>query len=260
VKRRGRDAGAPSRHVPARARTRRPREPKPNGEPAAANPALDELLAALVHDLRNPLNIVVTWTHLLQRNALDAEGAAKALASIREQTELSAKILADVVEYAQLASGTVEIGRAPLDLGALAKGAVDTLRPLARERFVRLEVTSGGPLPVAGDATRLERVARAMVARAVEATKAPGRVRVAWDARDGEARFEVAADGGGFSAEDGARLFAPVGPSDRVRGTGNLHLELAIAELVARRHGGRLEATSPGPDAGATYTFTLPLA
>jgi signal transduction histidine kinase len=50
-----------------------------------------------------------------------------------------------------------------------------------------------------------------------------------------------------------------VGPSDRSRGRGNLHLEVAIADRVATLHGGSLEISSAGPDHGARYRLRLPL-
>jgi signal transduction histidine kinase len=244
----------------SRARARPAREESEAAGPPSGGVARDELVAARVHDLRNPLNIVLTWTHLLASGALDAEGAAKALASIREQVELQARILADVSEYSSLAAGAPTLERRELDLGELARGVVEALQPIARARFVRLEAVPADDMRVDGDEARLTRLVRALVERAVAATRAAGRVKVSWRERDGEATLEVAADGGGFSAAERARYFAPVGPSDRTRGTGNLHLELAIAEQVARAHGGKLEASSPGEEAGSKFELSIPLA
>jgi signal transduction histidine kinase len=129
----------------------------------------------------------------------------------------------------------------------------------ASDRSVRLELSSGvDGSRVEADAEWLTTAIRSLLERAIEAAPAGDAVTV--EVRSGPAgeSLVVGHGGAGFDADEQSRLLDPVGPSNRERGHGNLRLELAIADCVARRHRGALVATSEGPESGARYELRLP--
>jgi signal transduction histidine kinase len=65
-------------------------------------------------------------------------------------------------------------------------------------------------------------------------------------------------DGCGMTAEVLEHLFEPFFTRRKAgQGTG---LGLSIAHRIVTDHGGRIEASSVGPDQGSTFRVTLPLA
>jgi signal transduction histidine kinase len=116
------------------------------------------------------------------------------------------------------------------------------------------EVEPGLPA-VDADRDQLLQVLLNLVANALDAAPAGGRVTVA-ARRDGDGiALCVTDDGPGIAAADLPRVFEPYFTT-KAGGTG---LGLAIAQRIAEEHAGQLEVAS-APGAGATFTLRLPLA
>jgi signal transduction histidine kinase len=220
----------------------------------------DELCSALLHDLRNPLSITLTWTHLLSEGMLDAPGIERAIETLRRNAELQARMLTSFAGYVQLTGDEPALATGRHDLRRLVEAAVDVVRGAAEGKPVTLELALGeGPSDVSGDESWLGAALRALFEHALETTPPRGRMRIAVRLAADGAVVEVERTGDPFSKQDLEHLFDPVGPPDRLRGHGNLKLELATARRVAELHGGELVAESLGSD-GARYRLRLPLA
>lgn len=219
----------------------------------------DELLAGLIHDLRNPLNVILSWTHLLREGRLDDATFTRAVDSLQRHAELQARMLASFVDYTSLVDGNTELERRPAALAPLVMAAVAGARPQARSKPIGLEPHLDDhqtQIPI--DEEWMGTALRAMLAHAVDATPAAGRLDVSLRETETAVEVEVAHTGEPLSPAEIERLFEPVGPSDRSRGRGNLKLDLAIADRVARLHGGTLVAMTGGDGQGACYVLRLP--
>jgi signal transduction histidine kinase len=158
---------------------------------------------------------------------------------------------------AKVEAGAAQLERAPVDLGALARRAVEGFRTAAEARSIKLGVVA--PEPMAAlllDAGWIESALTNLVANAMKAIDAGGRVTVRIVDRGDSVRLEVEDDGPGIAPDLLERLFERFaqGSGERRRGSG---LGLALVREAARLHGGEAAATSE-QGKGALFVLTLP--
>ena len=137
------------------------------------------------------------------------------------------------------------------------------MRPAATAKDIRLRAAldaSAGT--VSGDPDRLQQVVWNLVMNAVKFTPRGGRVEVSLDGVDGQVEIVVRDTGRGISADVLPFIFDRFRQADSstTRAHAGLGLGLALAKNLVELHGGTLAARSDGPDNGATFVVTLPLA
>ena len=104
----------------------------------------------------------------------------------------------------------------------------------------------------------IKQVVLNLLVNAFDSIDEQGRVRVEVRRGGGEGILTVSDDGCGMTEEVLEHLFEPFFTRRRAgQGTG---LGLSIVQRIVADHGGRIEATSPGPGQGATFRVRLPLA
>jgi PAS domain S-box-containing protein len=208
----------------------------------------DELLQAVVHDLRAPLRNLRHTLDQLAPAAPPAEGVerARALAGSLEA------LLRDLVEYA--AAGRSEARAQSVDPAEAVAWARGNLEALIEQTRARIEVAT---LPrVLADPVHVGRVFQNLLANALlYAGSAPPRVQVS--ARSKAREVCIAVRDHGVGIPEGAheaifRAFRRL-PGAQVPGHG---LGLAICRKLVALHGGRIWVDSR-PGAGATFYFTL---
>jgi signal transduction histidine kinase len=225
----------------------------------------DEFLAMLAHELRNPLGAIANASYLLeQMGAGDRdERMAKPVAIIRRQIQHLVRMVDDLLDVSRITRGKVELRREPLDLGEVLQHAVEAARPLAatKSQSLRMDL-AGAPLPVEGDATRLEQVFSNLLRNALKFTDEGGRVEVSAQ-RDGNgaAMVRVRDDGIGIPADLLPRIFDlfAQGEQGLDRAGAGLGIGLTLVRSLVEMHGGRVEARSEGPGMGSEIEVRLPL-
>ncbi|MDQ3745521.1 MAG: PAS domain S-box protein [Acidobacteriota bacterium] len=228
------------------------------------NLAKDEFLATLSHELRTPLTPVLGWVHMILTLRPAPDEVERGLRVIQKNSETLSRLFNDLLDIASILSGKLRIVRAPVELGALVREAVETCRTRAGERSVALEVETEGTsrVHVSGDRTRLMQVVCNLLDNAVKFSPEGGRVRVRVGGRDGEARVEVSDEGEGIAPEFLPYVFERFRQADMAttRFHGGLGLGLALVKSLVEAHGGRVEAASAGVGRGSRFAFTLPVA
>src|SRR5215208_1839292 len=113
-----------------------------------------------------------------------------------------------------------------------------------------------------GEPIRLQQIAWNLVSNAIKFTDPGGKVRVTTGLNGTQAYLEVADTGVGIDPEFLPHVFDRFRQADgsTSRRHGGLGLGLAIADALAKLHGGRLKARSDGVGSGSTFTFMLELA
>ena len=96
-----------------------------------------------------------------------------------------------------------------------------------------------------------------LLANAIDAVAEGGTIWIDLRQNDGSARLEIRDNGGGIAPEVMDRLFEPFFTTRTGAGTG---LGLWVSRELARKNGGSIETSSPGPGLGATFVVTMPLA
>ena len=224
----------------------------------------DEFLATLSHELRTPLAAIVGWAQVLK---LAGRSAADAL--VREGIEVIARnaaaqsqLISDLLDMNRIVSGKLKMEMGRIDPNLVAAAAVDTVRPAAESKGVRLELRPGQRLPqVWADEGRLRQVLWNLLSNAVKFTPAGGRVRLATAAVDRAVRFVVEDTGEGLDPEFVPRLFERFSQADAsaARKHGGLGLGLSIVQQLVELHGGAVAGESDGPGRGARFTVSLPV-
>lgn len=220
----------------------------------------EDLLRAVSHDLRNPLQIMVLQAERLARllggPAYERERAS-AERIVRASQQMGVMIR-DLVEAARFESGHIVLAREPVALAPFlarllqqAAGALDTAR-------VAVEVEPGLPAADA-DPARLERVVTNLVGNALKYSPQDTPVRVTASVCDDALVVSVADRGPGIDPGDLPRLFDRFYRGRGTHGSDGLGLGLYIVRMIVDAHGGRVWAESTIGE-GATFSFTLPLA
>ena len=221
----------------------------------------DEFLATLSHELRTPMNAILGWLSVLAKgNAV--KDPEQAMAVIQRNAQVQAKLIEDLLEMNKLASGTVRLESAPLDVGAAVEATVESLKPTADAKGVHLDVSREPTLPrIHADGRRVQQILWNLLHNAVKFTRAGGRVDVATTAAEGCVRIVVNDTGQGIAPDFLPYVFDRFRQADpsTTRGSWGLGLGLSIAKHLVELHGGSIAASSPGLDAGATFTVELPV-
>lgn len=219
-----------------------------------------DFLNAAAHELNTPLTPLQLQLHLLTNaeETGNTEARKRALAIVRRNVERMALLVQDMLDVARLQSGRLAIQRQPADLAAVVRDAIETYRPPAEAKSINIEVEGPASLVVAIDPKRTSQVLYNLVSNAIKYTPQGGRVMVRYGGDAQKVHFEVQDNGLGFTDEQLQRMFVPFGQAHveqvSAPGTG---LGLFISRGIAERHGGRLEASSPGPGRGATFVCVL---
>jgi signal transduction histidine kinase len=210
------------------------------------------LARAISHDLRQPLRHIDGFTRMLAEDAGERLDATEHdhIDHVRMATARMGHMVDALLELTRVAGEPIE--RKPVDLSALARDIGESLAERETGRKVTLEVEDG--LRAVGDPALVRNMLRELMANAWKFTRGrdPALVHVG---RDNGAMF-VRDDGHGFDMRHASRLF---GTFERLHHTDEFEGEgvgLALAQRIARRHGGRVWAESE-PGRGATFYFTL---
>ena len=234
-----------------------------NVDLAEANRAKDVFLATLSHELRTPLTPVVGWIKLLRSGTLDEKSVSQALDAIERNAWLQSRLIDDLLDTSRIATGKLHFEPKPTDLNGVVKAAVDTVRTSAAARNIELStLLCPSSLIVMGEPVRLQQIAWNLVSNAIKFTDPGGKVTVATEADGTQARVLVVDTGIGIAPEFLPHVFDRFRQADgsTSRRHGGLGLGLAIADALAKMHGGRLEASSDGAGQGSTFTLRLELA
>jgi PAS domain S-box-containing protein len=221
-----------------------------------------EFLASMSHEFRTPLNAILGLAELLQLRELDEE-MADWVESIQESARSLEMLLGDILDYASIEEGRLELTEQPFEVEAVLESAARSREEEARAKGVALRRSLGDSVPrvLLGDSSVVTRVLEHLTGNAVKFTE-QGEVEVSVELErmagdHAELAFEVRDTGPGIASEEIDRIFdlftqVDGGAARRYGGTG---LGLAIAKRLVGLMGGRLTVHSQ-PGEGSVFRFT----
>lgn len=228
----------------------------------AADRSKDEFLANLSHELRGPLNAVVSWTRVLRAAGLDAAVSARALEAIEQSAQDQTRLINDLLDVSRIIAGKLRLDLQRVELFPVMEAILNAVRPAADTKDIGLEIQLDPSVgSVSGDPERLGQVFSNLLSNAVKFTPAGGTITVRLDRSDSEAVITVSDTGQGISSDFLPHVFERFRQADSTitRLHSGLGLGLAIVKHLVELHGGSVRADSPGDNHGATFTVTLPL-
>jgi PAS domain S-box-containing protein len=223
---------------------------------------LNEFIAMLSHELRNPLAPISHAVRILDRLNGRPETVWCATMIGRQVTHLS-RLVDDLLDVSRILNGKIALHREMLDLNEVVRDAVDALRAEADAAGHVLALkTSPDALPIDGDATRLTQVLSNLIINAVKYTPRGGRIDVDLERDDSVALLRVRDNGVGMGEALLQTAFDPFVQGSRglAREGGGLGMGLTLVRTIVDLHGGEVAAESNGSGTGTTFTVTLPLA
>ena len=220
--------------------------------------ARDHALGVVSHDLRNPISAIGMCARaLLVATAADDTERRGLVNTIVDSTELTQRMIRDLLDVASIEVGRLAVERRELSLDGVLLRAVELFAREAAERGVALGLEPLGTLPdVVGDEERLVQVLANLLSNALRYTERGGRVTVDAHPRGEEVVVSVHDSGAGIPAGELPRIFERYWTVRRNAPKGGTGLGLAIARGIVEAHGGRLWAESE-PGKGSTFRFTL---
>ncbi len=224
-----------------------------------------EFLANVSHEIRTPMNAIVGLAEVLRDEELSPHGK-ESLDELREAARRLLALIDDLLDFSRLEAGRMRFREEPFCPQEVLADVVQTLRPAAERKGLRLESRIEGECDgkLVGDADRLRQVLVNLVGNAVKFTE-KGYVDVRMVLRrsvDGEGFtlfLEVMDSGIGIPADVGPAVFEPFRQVDGslTRGHGGTGLGLAITRKIVEMQGGVI-AFESWPGRGTVFRVEIP--
>ena len=221
----------------------------------------DKVLAVAAHELRNPLFATTVAVDTLRRVVQNAP--EQPFQVIERQLQTMRRLLDDITDAAQASTGKLKLKRERLDLRDVILRALETMRPaIQARRHIVNEVLLPVPIPVTGDADRLQQVLRNLIDNAVKYTAPGGIIGIEATIAGADAVVKIEDNGVGVAAEmqtEIFNLFTQAADPDDIDEKG-LGIGLALVKNLVVQHGGTVQVRSNGRGKGSEFTVRLPLA
>jgi signal transduction histidine kinase/DNA-binding response OmpR family regulator len=225
-----------------------------------ASRAKSVFLSTMSHELRSPLNTVLGFAQLMEREEGRSDADRDHLEIIRRSGEHLLGLIDDALSISKIEAGRLALDERRFDPRAMLREVEAMMRARADAKGLALAVTVDPSVPAAarGDAGKLRQVLVNLLGNAVKFTdEGSAALRASWS--DGRARFEIEDTGQGIGEHEIGQLFEPFAQTESGRrakeGTG---LGLAISREIVRLLGGDVAVRS-APGVGTTFSFEIDL-
>jgi signal transduction histidine kinase len=228
-------------------------------EPAAADPALREDLAQIVHDLKNPLSSIALEAEMLdaRMECCDRADVAQAVGRILRNVTYLDRLIGDLMDACTLSNGFFALRRVPCDLRALMMSVIDRVVPVADRHRVFIDAD---PLErVVIDEHRIERVIANLLDNALKYTPPSAGIVIRLERAVHTVQISICDAGPGLTAADIATVFEPYQRASTSLGRRGSGLGLFVSKQIVEAHGGDIGVESVR-GWGARFFFSLPLA
>jgi two-component system OmpR family sensor kinase len=218
-----------------------------------------QFVADASHELRTPLTALSgSLEVLLFAPEGDPETMRRVLHGMRREVQRLTRLVTDLLTLTRLDAARAP-NLQPVDLANLGREVIESLRPLAQNRQMQLQVE--GDSHCQGDADQLKQVLYNLLGNAIQSTDANAGVivlRVEGSAR--AVRVAVSDNGNGIPEQDQPHIFERFYRVDkaRARASGGSGLGLAIVQAIVENHHGVIAPVESAPARGTTIRFTLP--
>jgi signal transduction histidine kinase len=237
-------------------------------EAQRANAAKDRFLATLSHELRTPLAPVLAVISALESDPALRERIGGALAVVRRNVELEARLIDDLLDLTRITRGKLDLHPQPANLREIVAHGLQSCSAQedSESKWIAIETDfAASDHSVCADTPRLTQVFWNLLKNALKFTPDGGAIRVssrneAVAGREG-VTVEISDTGIGIDPDLLPRIFDAFeqGARSITRRFGGLGLGLAISKALVDLHGGRISVASGGAGQGTTFTVWLPL-
>lgn len=220
----------------------------------AASSSKTMFLSNMSHDIRTPMNAVLGFATLLEKDAENPEKVREYTKKIMSSGQHLLGLINDILDVSKIESGKVVLAIEEFTLNDLVSSVDAIIRPMAeaKEQMFHVEVTNIAHEYLIGDETRINQILINLLSNAVKYTQQGGNI---WfriiglkqhSSQYEHIRIEVQDDGYGMTQEYLKTIFdaftrAENSTTNKVQGTG---LGMAITKNIVELMGGTIEVSS----------------
>ena len=229
----------------------------------AASGHMNEFLATLAHELRNPLAPVSNALSVMMLEPLVSPTLRQCREMIDRQISHLTRLVDDLLNTGRITTGKIALRLEPVDLAQVVTRGIEMMRPHIglRQQAVVVDAQRG-EVVVNGDMTRLVQVVQNLLNNASKFSEHGGRISISVAAEAGAfAVLRIADEGCGIDAAAIDSIFDLFVQADNrfERSESGLGIGLTICRWLVEMHGGSITAQSSGPGCGAEFIVRLPL-
>ena len=221
----------------------------------------DEFVAAVGHELRTPMNVILGFNGVLRRELADEPEPLAVVGHIRRSTEHLLQVVNDILDFSQLQAGKMRLNPVDFALQNLQDGLQQRHAEKAQNKGLSLQFERDANLPerLHGDQNRWLQILSNLIDNAIKFTH-QGSVTVRMLSLGARIRFEVQDTGRGIPRERQAHIFRRFEHADvqTNRAYGGTGLGLTLCEKLVTLHGGQIGVHSQVGQ-GACFWFEIPL-
>jgi signal transduction histidine kinase len=229
--------------------------------------AVGQLASGIVHDIKNPLSVVLGYLGAIRIKLEDRAGAA--LADLKLNDDLTAaekgiqfcnSVVSDLLQFAKPSA----LSRSPMNINDLITDTLKFMSVELNKSHVRMDLHLAAGLPtLPADATQLKQVFINILLNAIQAADKKERViRVSTDlvgtGGAGQVRIRFSDNGRGMTEDQRRRVFDPFFTTKPATGQGGTGLGLSVSYAIIDSHGGSIEVQSKSGE-GSTFSVLIPV-
>ena len=224
---------------------------------------MNEFLATLSHELRNPLAPIRNALTVMQMRPDDPHAMQKSVGLVERQMSHLTRLVDDLLDVGRIAAGKIDLRTEIVDTRDIIALGIEAAEPALAAKSQTVTVTTDtAPLPLNADRTRLSQVMQNLLLNASKFSSPGAQIAISASIRHRTLAIQVIDHGRGISSDALESIFNLFVQEDRPGSTaqGGLGIGLSLCRSLVEMHGGSISATSEGPGLGATFTVQLPLA
>jgi len=208
---------------------------------------------SIIHDLKNPLNIIGLTAEVVNAPAVSATIRDQAANTIRKQVDRINDLVGEILDFTQGSQSAVVL--APTSYRWFLQKLLAELQPEAELKSTMIELENEPPdVPLLMDPRRLRRVFCNLVSNATDAMPQGGKITMRFALSPKELVTEIQDSGPGIAPQISGQLFEAFVTHGKENGTG---LGLSISKRIIEDHHGWISARNAA-DKGAIFAFGLP--
>ena len=224
--------------------------------------ARDQFLAALSHELRNPLATIINSAKVVKlEDSLNDEDLSH-VEMIEDQAQTMKRLLEDLLDISRVSRGKISLNRQPVVLNDLVTSVVGSLRHQANSNRHLIHTSlADGPSTILGDRDRLRQILSNLLTNSIKYTPAGGQIRIQTTIKEEDIEILIRDNGCGIDPALLEEIFQPFTQLNVSieRSDGGMGMGLAIVKKMVDLHGGSISAHSQGADTGTEMIVKLPL-
>ncbi|MCG6895222.1 MAG: HAMP domain-containing histidine kinase [Desulfobacteraceae bacterium] len=215
------------------------------------------------HELKTPVTSLKLFLETMEKHQLERKEQTRYIGYMIQDVNRLSEHINRILDLARLESRNYETVFEATDAAEAVQRFLEENAGMFRNSTVRIHPQKNGRYPVLLDRTLFDMLLVNLVANAMHHNRSSTPevdIRVCRSGRSVEIRLTD--NGVGLEKKDLRRVFRKFYQAERAedRSTGGTGIGLHLVQSIAKLHGGKVSADSPGPGKGSTFTLSLPLA